>query len=162
MNFQNLSQEADQIGLRLEIVKGSHIWEMAPTKRHQKAVDVIRDSIDKAISEQSCECVHYADVYIKFYDGSYKRPDISIFCSEPEEEDEAITMIPEAVIEIISQGYEEKDVITGPNFYLSQGVKDVVVFDPRTLAVLHLRKDKVERLTSEVKILLECGCEIEV
>jgi Uma2 family endonuclease len=95
---------------------------------------------------------------VQFRDGSLKRPDVSIFCREPADEEEAITLLPEAVIEVISKGYEAKDLEIGPRFYLSQGVKDVVVFDPYTLVVLHIRADGVQRLVSPVDISLECGC----
>lgn len=84
----------------------------------------------------SCGPVHVADVYVAFPDGSLKRPDISVFCREPDQLDIA------------------------PGFYLGQGVKDVVIFDPLTLLVLHARRDGTRRLTSEVAIDLECGCSL--
>ena len=71
-------------------------------------------------------------------------------------------MVPEAVIEVISRGYEAKDLDIGPGFYLSQGVKDVVVFNPHTLVVLHIRKDEVTRHVSPVALNLLCGCSCEV
>src|SRR2546423_8698677 len=136
---------ADELGLRLEIVGGIPIWEPSPLYKHQKAVDRIRASIRKspAGSPSLCDCVHAADVYISFPDGSLKRPDISIFCREPEEEEEAVKLVPEAVIEVISKGYEAKDLEIAPQFYLAQGVKDVVVFNPYTLVVLHISRDQV-------------------
>lgn len=156
---------ADQLGIRLEMVAGLPIWEPQPVYRHQKAVDRIRASI-RAMEEQpgktACECVHIADVYVAFPDGSLKRPDIALFCREPDEQDEAITLVPEAVIEVISRGYEAKDLEIGPRFYLSQGVKDVVVFDPHTLLVLHIRADGAERLVSPVDLTLRCGCRVRV
>jgi len=82
-------------------------------------------------------------VYISFPDGSLKLPDISIFCQEPKEDDEAIKQVPDAVIEVISKGYEAKDLEIGPHFYLSQGVK-------------------VTRQVSPVEIVLECGCKCVV
>src|SRR3954471_16749496 len=134
---------ADELGLRLEIVGGIPIWEPSPLYKHQKAVDRIRSSIRKspAGSQNPCDCVHAADVYIQFPDGSLKRPDISIFCREPDELDDAIRLVPQAVIEVVSKGYEAKDLEIGPSFYLSQGVKDVIVFDPTTLLVLHVRAE---------------------
>jgi Uma2 family endonuclease len=99
-----------------------------------------------------------AAVYINFPDGSLKRHGISIFCREPEEDDEAITPIAEAVIEVISMGYEYKDLEIGPNFYLAQGVKDGVVFNPYTLVVLHVRWDGVGHGISPMAIELACGC----
>jgi Uma2 family endonuclease len=150
---------ADELGIKLEIVNGLPIWEAHPVYKHQKAIDRIRATITPiALNDEVCACIHASDVYVSFPDGSLKRPDIAIFCREPDEEDEAITLVPEAVIEIISKGYEVKDLEIGPSFYLSQGVKDVVVFDPYTLLVLHVRCDGVERNISPVEINLECGC----
>jgi Uma2 family endonuclease len=155
---------ADELGIRLEIVAGLPIWEPHPLYRHQKAIDRIRATISKDTSSSDdpqatrCECVNISDVYVSFPDGSLKRPDIAIFCEEPQEEDEAITLVPEAVIEIVSKGYEAKDLEIGPHFYLSQGVKDVIVFDPYTLLVLHVRCDGTTRQVSPVELTLECGC----
>jgi Uma2 family endonuclease len=152
--------QANELGIRLEIVGGLPLWEFSPARRHQQAIDRIRASIAPATraGEPACGCVHLADVYVSFPDGSLKRPDISIYCREPEEQDEAIALLPEAVIEIVSQGSEAKDLEIGPRFYLTQGVKDVVVFDPYTLLVLHVRRDRVARHVSPVTIELECGC----
>jgi Uma2 family endonuclease len=152
---------ANELGVRLEIVGGIPLWEARPVYKHQKAVDIIRASI-KPAEGSACLCVHVADVYISFPDGSLKRPDISIFCREPDEEEEAIKLIPEAVVEVISKGYEFKDLEIGPNFYLAQGVKDVIVFNPYTQVVLHVRKDKVEHGISPLQILLQCGCRVTV
>lgn len=99
---------------------------------------------------------------MQFPDGSLKRPDVAIFCREPDEQDDAIRLLPEAVIEVVSKGYEAKDLELGPRFYLSQGVKDVVVFDPSTLLVLHVRVDGARRLVSPQRFELECGCDLEV
>lgn len=155
---------ADELGVRLEIVEGLPIWEAQPLYKHQRAVDRIRATIERAspTNGTGCGCIHVADVYIAFPDGSLKRPDVSLFCREPDESDEAITLIPDAVIEVVSRGYEAKDLQIGPPFYLSQGVKDVVVFDPDTLLVLHARRDGTVRHVSPVTLMLECGCRCEV
>jgi Uma2 family endonuclease len=131
--------QAEELGIKLEIVNGLPLWEAQPVYRHQRAVDRIRSTITP-VTAIACQCIHIADVYVSFPNGSLKRPDISIFCREPDEDEEAITLVPEAVIEIISKGYEAKDLQIGPPFYLSQGVKDIVVFNPYTLAVLHVHQ----------------------
>lgn len=153
--------KAEELGIRLEIVGGLAIWEAHPVWKHQKAVDRIRASIRTRPGEP-CQCVHAADVYVQFPDGSLKRPDVAIYCSEPEEQEDAVRMIPEAVIEVVSKGYEAKDLELAPRFYLSQGVKDVVVFDPSTLLVLHVRRDGARRLVSPQPLAFECGCDVEV
>lgn len=155
---------ADELGIRLEIMAGLPIWEPHPVYKHQKAVDRIRATIEVSPSSENtvCACIHAADIYVSFPDGSLKRPDISIFCREPEEEEEAVKLVPEAVIEVISKGYEAKDLEIAPQFYLAQGVKDVVVFNPYTLVVLHIRRDGVNRYVSPTEIDLACGCRCKV
>jgi len=107
-----LLQNADETGVRLEIVGGLPLWEFSQVQRHQSAVDNIRGSIKPRTKKAT--------------------------------------------------GCEAKDIEIGPRFYLSQGVKDVVVFDPHTLLVLHVRRDGVTRQISPVTIALECGCQCVV
>jgi hypothetical protein len=54
--------QADELGIRLEIVGGLPIWEAAPVWKHQKAIDRIRESIEKLPqpidSDEACACIH--------------------------------------------------------------------------------------------------------
>jgi Uma2 family endonuclease len=148
-----------ELGIRLEMVNGVPVWEMSPAFRHQRVIDRIRDTIQrKADSTTLCECLHVADVYIRFPDGSLKRPDISLFCREPDEQTTAVTLKPEAVIEIISPDYAAKDLEIGVPFYLAQEVRDVVVFDPDTNQVTHYRDGIASQHTSPVALEFACGC----
>ena len=103
------SPDVDQLlrdgAIRLEFTAGIPTWEAFPGSRHQYMVDDIRATIQPiAGSEEGCTCVHVADVSIRFRDGSFKRPDIAIYGRRPPEQAEALTEIPEAIIEIISPG----------------------------------------------------------
>jgi len=161
MNPQFLT--AEELGIRLEIAGNLAIWEASPVYKHQKAVDRIRDSFQKTEKDGSnCQCLDVADVYVQFPDGSLKRPDISVFCREPEEEEEAIRQVPEAVIEVISKKYEAKDLEISPPIYLANGVKDVIVFNPYTNEVLHFREGETRNSASPVEIKFECGCSCTV
>lgn len=151
---------ADELGIKLEFVAGLPIWEASPVLRHQVAVDRIRASIVRR--ETNCECVHVADVYVQFPDGSLKRPDISIFCRQPDEQEEAVRLLPDAVIEVISKGYEAKDLEIGVPFYLAQGVKDVVVLNPYSEEVLHFRAGEQYSFVSPVQLEFACGCNCTV
>jgi Uma2 family endonuclease len=148
---------ADELGIKLEYVGGLPIWEASPAYNHQRAVDRVRESL-RAVEGGACACVHVSDVYVQFPDGSLKRPDISVFCLEPEATDEALMVVPDAVVEIISKGYEAKDLDIGPPFYLAQGVRDVVVINPYNGEVHHFRRGETRLLQSPVEIALACGC----
>jgi Uma2 family endonuclease len=149
--------------VKLEITGGIPTWEVSPSVRHQRMVYLIQTSIRLLPGgNEGCACAHLADIYIRFPDGSIKRPDIAIFCEEPPDQDEALTTIPRAVIEIISPGYEYKDVELNPRFYLSQGVEDVVTVDPRSGVVTHYRAAGVSTYQAPVTVSMLCGCECTV
>lgn len=152
---------AEELGIKLEIAGDLAIWEASPVYKHQKAVDRIRDSFEKS-DKSDCECLDVADVYVYFPDGSLMRPDISVFCREPDEEEEAIRQVPEAIVEVISKKYEAKDLEISPPIYLANGVKDVLVLNPYTLEVSHFKNGQRLNLTSPVRVFLECGCSCEV
>ena len=145
------------LGIRVERVGGLTVWEAQPVFTHQTAVFRIQTSIRTDVGRE-CGCVHVADCTLSFADGSRKRPDISIFCRVPDEIDSAITLLPEAVIDVISQDYEAKDYEVGVPFYLKTGIKDVITYDPRTGEVRHYRRDALTRYTSPWEVRLECGC----
>jgi Uma2 family endonuclease len=137
-----------------------------PGYRHQRAVDRIRKTI--VTVDNRCSCTHVANLCIRFPDGRHVRPDISIFCREPFEDDEddrVLTRLPEAVVEVVDEDSPAHDLEVAPSYYLSHGVKDVIVFDPRTRIVLHVRATGTERWVSRVSpkdCLLECGCRLTV
>ena len=151
-------------GVKLERVNGITVWEAHPVLLHQEAVDRIRATLKATAHDAgSCGCFHYADLSLRFPDGSEKRPDISLFCQRPVQNQEAVTTLPEAVIEIISLGYEAKDYEIGLPFYMNQGVKDVVLFNPHTNEVLHCWPDGTRKShQSPVELVFMCGCAVTV
>jgi Uma2 family endonuclease len=162
-DIDDFFQIADNAGVRLEIIGGLPVWEALPNLTHQEAIDRIRQNL-KGPDEKNaaCACLHYADLHIKFPDGSDKRPDISIFCKRPSESETAVTDVPEAVIEILSKGYEKKDLELGPPFYLAQGVKDIIVHDPYTGMVRHIDCAGTRDYQSSINLRLHCGCQVTI
>ncbi|HRK21399.1 MAG TPA: Uma2 family endonuclease [Fimbriimonadaceae bacterium] len=155
---------ADEAGIKIEMVEGIGSWEMMPNPRHQTTVFKIQQTIRRAEMGTDCGCFQYADVYVRFKDGSFKRPDIAIYCQElPDiDGDHAVTQIPEAVIEVLSKGYEAKDLEIGAPFYLKMGVKDVIVVDPKSGQIHHFRPEGTKVLQSPQLFQLECGCLVDV
>lgn len=155
--------EAEQFGIRCELVGSLGTWETHPVPKHQTVIGIIRGTIRRSPGGGSdCACIHYADLSIRLPDGSRKRPDIAIFCREPDEQDTAVTLIPAAIVEVLSRGFEGKDVEIGAPFYLSQGVQDAILVDPDSGDVTHLRPGSERPLASPAEIELACGCVVTV
>jgi Uma2 family endonuclease len=159
--------DAAKAPVRLEYVRGRMKWEASPASRHQKALQRIERSLRPIPGHPAgCGCFVLADTLIRFPDPdhSIKRPDLAIFCTEPPDSDEALTVIPAAVVEVLSLGYEEKDLGSdGAPFYLAYGVQDVLIVDPRTGVVYHDTPDAARRsLTAPITIDLRCGCRVTV
>jgi hypothetical protein len=162
--IEELILQTDAVGapVRLEYVRGHLKWEASPASRHQKTLRRIERAIQPtAGATTNCGCYTLADVLIRFPDpdGSLKRPDIAIFCAEPPDSDEALEVLPAAIVEILSVGYEEKDLgADGAPFYLAY-VPEVLVVDPRGGVVYHYRADQPPvRYTAPITIELQCGC----
>lgn len=162
MITEKMEQIASDLGIKLEYVNGLAIWESSPVYRHQKKALDIQVSILRNAEPGGCACIPVADTTVLFPDGSYKRPDIAVYCEEPEEQDKAITILPRAVIEIISKGYEKKDIEISLPFYLAQGISDIVIFDPSTNGVSHYNAGRADHYTSPVELTFECGCRVTV
>ena len=162
MEIKQFIALAEQAGVKLELSGGLPTWEAFPGSRHQKAVRRIERSIIPSANETECGCFDLADTYIRFPDGSLKRPDLAIFSSEPPDTDEALSMIPAAVIEVISKESAAKDLKINPPLYLSNGVLDVVIVDPRMNLVWHHRQSGMTEHRSPIQLELECGCLVTV
>lgn len=161
-DIEQVVMAADEIGLRLEVVGGVPTWELQPGFRHQSAARKIANSVRPGGTGGDCACCAETDLAIAFPDGSLKRPDIAVFCQEPSELDGVIHDVPKAVVEVVSPGYEAKDWEVGPPFYLSHGVGDVVVFDPRSREAKHFREASVTNLKAPCTVTLLCGCKLDL
>ena len=65
------------------------------------------------------------------------------------------------VIEIVSDGYEKNDEIGLP-FYLSQGIGDVVLYDPRTRQVVHATPQGQTVHTAPVDLTFAWECAVSI
>lgn len=168
LDIAELIMQTDAAGVpvRLEYVRGRQKWEASPASRHQKTVRRIERSIQPIPGASGCDCYDLADLLIRFPDPdrSLKRPDIAIFCAEPPDTDEALELLPAAVIEILSVGYEEKDLSDdGAPFYIACGVRDVLVVDQEHSIVYHYRPDQPRvQYATPITLDLACGCRVRV
>ena len=157
-----LVQSADQSHVRLQMTAGVPTWEAMPGWRHQRIIADVFTSVRRAAGgEGDCGCHVAMDVMVRFPEGSFRSPDVAIFCTLPPDRDGAVDILPAAVVEIVSPGYEEKDRI-GPPFYLAQGVADVVVYDPRTGEVAHATATGETRHRAPVELEFACGCAVTI
>ena len=163
--FSELIRAAEESNVRLEMIRGVAVWEASPVFLHQQEIKRIVGSI-KRLEATGCACIDTQDTLFRFPDGSFKRPDVALLCAMPDavDADEVLTVIPVAVVEVLSKDYEYKDLVLSPPFYVENGVFDVLIHDPCTGVVLHYRPDRSapQSLTSPVHLSLECGCEITV
>lgn len=160
--LERLVAAADHSEVRIEMTAGMPTWEAMPGVRHQRVIMKVANSVRRRTgSEGDCGCHTLIDVYVRFKDGSFRSPDVAIFCVEPPDVDGATDIIPAAVIEIVSMGYEKKDEIGLP-FYLEQGIADVVLYDPRTREVVHATPQGRSVHVAPVELTFACGCVVSI
>ena len=157
--YQDLQRLAYH-GVRLEITGGMPTWEALPGALHNGVVDDLRQNLTRHNAPNAaCGCHHIADTYIQFAPNLLRRPDIAIFCTKPPRPDGAISgLIPGAVIEVLSVGYEQKDR-DAVALYLGVGVLDVLLVDPRRRTVEWQRSDQPPQLLElPAMCRLQMGC----
>ncbi|CAN5721405.1 Uma2 family endonuclease [soil metagenome] len=153
---------SDHSLVKIEMAGGIPTWEAMPGVRHQRILRTVANSVRRATQAGSDYGCHvYEDVYVRFPEGSFKSPDVAIWCEELPDEDGSTDVLPVGVIEIVSKGYEAKDRIGLP-FYLSQGIADVVVYDPRTREVIHATPSGQTVHTAPVDLHFACGCAVTI
>lgn len=152
-----LVQSADHSHVNLQLTAGTTTWEAMPGVRHQRIIADVWSSLRRARAD-GCHAV--MDVMVRFPEGSFRSPDVAIYCQSLPDKDGATDILPAAVVEIVSAGYEEKDRIGLP-FYLAQGVLDVV-YDPRTGEVLHATPEGQTTHQAPVDLDFACGCTVTI
>ena len=151
---------AEELGLRLEMIDVGLVWETMPGLRHRELSAEIYGGIRPVEEEGRCAGYRALDVAIRFPSGIVKRPDLSIFCQRPSQEEGFVLAVPEAVVEITGPDCEAKDLVSGPPLYLANGVKDVVVLHRATETVHHFTVAGERRLLSPTTLTLMCGCRV--
>lgn len=160
--LERLVQAADHSEVKLEMTAGMPTWEAMPGVRHQRIILSVWSSVRRRTGwEGDCGCHSVVDVYVRFPDGSFRSPDVAIYCQELPDVDGATDVIPVAVIEIVSDGYEKKDEIGLP-FYLAQGIADVVLYDPRKNEVIHATPQGQTLHAAPVDLAFACGCAVTI
>jgi Uma2 family endonuclease len=154
--------------VKLMIVEGRPIWEAWPGPAHQMTINNIRKTIQAGGDE--CVCYDLRDTDLRLSpEGrrpSLLRPDIAIYCTEPPDSDDALELVPAAVIEVVSPDSVVKDLEELPPAYLRAGVHDVIVFDPAAQAILWFDQDtgsaNPRRLLAPHTMTLRCGCTVMI
>ena len=149
-------QESDHSVVKIELTDGVATWEAPFTVRHQGLVMEIQRSIRFV---GGCHAVQNA--YVRFTEGSFRSPDVAVYDRELPDTDDATDVVPVAVIEVLSPGFEAKDRMAVP-FYLSQGVRDVVLADPATGGVTHATPQGQKVYAAPVDLEFACGCTITI
>ena len=102
-----VEEAAREAGLKIEI---------APSMIHQEDLGEIYKGTRQGARalEGGCGCFARFDALVRFSEGSYRRPDISIFCTRPPRLRAVATQVPTAVVEALSPSSMVKDTVLSP------------------------------------------------
>ena len=88
-----LVRSADESLVKIEMTAGVPTWEAMATPRHQRILGEIFEGV-RRMHASDCGCHRTIDMYVRFPEGSFKRPDLSIYCSRIPDTDVATEVIP--------------------------------------------------------------------
>jgi Uma2 family endonuclease len=132
---------------------GGHVYELSrgvvtvvdvPHRRHLAQLDEIKEQL-YVYKRQHRDVIHRiaggSDCKILLKDvESERHPDLAIYKSQPANEQDWSTWIPELVIEIVSPGSETRDYEQKPEEYLAFGVMEYWIVDAAKEEILVMRR----------------------
>lgn len=125
--------------VRVELIDG-YIYDLAsPGGIHQFLVTEIYTEFRKCIEEHGQRCLAFVAPFDVALDGDNRtkvQPDILIMCERTDEEDERNKEVPDLVTEVLSDSTRQKDVTIKLRKYMTAGVKEYWIVDPKTEKVV--------------------------
>lgn len=137
--FMEIYQNSE---LRMEFINGEIVLLSSPSSFHQDIVGNIFVEFRKFLKGMPCKAfiapfdVHFHKKDIR--DPDVCQPDILIACDHEKtiDEKERYMGTPTLVVEIISNGTRKKDMVDKLNSYMTSGVSEYWVVDPKNKTVL--------------------------
>lgn len=120
-------------GHRAELIDGQIYYMTPPTRRHQRFVSKLNQSIANYIDSHNGCCEVYPAPFAVFLnedDQNYVEPDISVICDPNKLTDRGCKGAPDWIIEIVSPSSRRMDYLTKLLKYSSSGVREYWIVDP--------------------------------
>lgn len=143
-DYYNLPED-----VRAELIDGQIYYQAAPGLIHQTISGELHTAINNYIKSKKRSCrVFAAPFAVKLFDSgsTIVGPDISVICDRAKLTDRGCFGTPDWIIEIISPGNPEHDLIYKLGLYARAGVREYWIADPRseTILVYYLEQKNFE------------------
>lgn len=154
---QNVPLTIDDIyalpdGKRAELIDG-RLYDMAPpSRRHQKILGILYQTIANYIADKGGSCEVYSAPFAVFLNQdefNYVEPDISVICNLDKLDEKGCNGAPDWVIEIVSPTSRRMDYFIKLFKYRSAGVREYWIVDPdkNRITVWNLDEENTEEFT---------------
>lgn len=139
-------------GQRAELINGQIYYMAPPSRRHQRLVGRLYQSISNYIDLKGGSCEVYPAPFAVFLnedDATYVEPDLSVICDPGKLDDRGCSGAPDWIIEVVSPGSRKMDYSTKLFKYRSAGVREYWIADPdkNKITVWDFEGDDMEEYT---------------
>lgn len=125
--------------IHAELIDGQFYSMSAPSRIHQKILNMVNNAIFNYILSKNDRCeVYPAPFAVNLFndDKTIVEPDISVICDPNKLTDRGCSGAPDWIIEIISPSTASHDYIRKLNLYADAGVREYWIIDPRNEKIL--------------------------
>ena len=150
-------------GTLAELIENSIYMSPAPTPKHQRIIRKISFAISAYVEKYVLGEIFFSpcDVYLDEHSNAVQ-PDIIFISAEKSyivQEDSSIHGIPDLLVEILSKGNSDHDLVVKRNLYEKFGVKEYWVVNPETKETVGFtlqngRYTESGRFSGKIKALL--------
>ncbi len=138
-------------GNRHEIIDGDHYMNPAPTTYHQLVAGRIYAQLFNSVQPDNLATVFFAPTDIQLTEHDIVQPDICLILAEHEQmiTPAKVKGSPDLIVEILSPGTRENDLILKKELYQKAGVTEYWIVDPddQTVHQLVIKAGKYEVLS---------------
>ena len=131
---------------RYELIEGELFVVPSPNFSHQSILRNLGFTLWNFVKENSLGLVFYAPFDVVLTEHDVVQPDIIFVSTERKNiiTDKNIQGAPDLVVEILSSGTRERDILVKKGLYAKHGVKEYWIVDPgaKTIDVMVLKGDK--------------------
>lgn len=146
MTYEEYMDLHDHSDARFEYLDGIVYAMAAPNHTHQHILMNIFGVLYNYFMDKKCK--PYVAPYDVFFEKSKTKdviqPDLFVMCDEENVRDERYYGVPTLIVEILSPSTRNNDLVRKLNLYLTCGVKEYVVVDPKNKKLHHWVFDQLE------------------
>lgn len=139
MTYQEFMEMYENTDGRFEYLDGVVYALASPSHTHQRIITYFIGEFYNYFKDKTCK--PYVAPYDVFFEKSKSKdvvqPDLFVMCDQENIRNDRYYGVPSLIIEVLSPSTRNNDLVKKLNLYLTSGIKEYIIVDPKNENVIH-------------------------